>query len=230
MKVMTNSLSYQRIYDSALMRFGGDKQRLEASLPKPLPVEQLLDTPDSVFLSMMTRRVFQAGMKHSVINDRWPYFEQVFDGFDVYHCAMLSPDDIERLMQDSGLIRHRRKLASIPQNAAMMLAWRKDYDTAAQFLTSYPKHRVVELWIYLKRHGASLGGNSGARFLRMAGVDTFLLTDDNIAALELHGLVTKAPSSQADWRRVQKLFSDWASESGRSLAEVSRLLSYGIYE
>jgi len=201
---MISTLSYDRIYETAVQRFGGDKRLLESSLPKPTSEKVLKERPDGFFLSTMTRRVFQAGMKHSVIDDRWAYFEEVFDGFDVSHCAMLSPDDIERHMHDKGLIRHRRKLASIPKNAAMVLDWRTSHGSAANYLLSFPKHRVVELWIQLMRNGASLGGNSGARFLRMSGVDTFLLTPDNVDVLMRHELISKVPTSQSDWRRTQK--------------------------
>jgi 3-methyladenine DNA glycosylase Tag len=80
----------------------------------------------------------------------------------------------------------------------------------------------------LKKQGAQLGGNSGPSFLRMVGKDTFLLTDDVVAALVAQGVVDKRPTAQRDLRAVQQAFNQWQQESGRPLCQISRLLSMTV--
>jgi len=221
-------VNYQRIYEAALRRFAGDQQALKAAMPVLAGADELRSRSDAWYLSMMSRRVFRAGMKHSVIDQRWDYFDQVFDGFDVRSCAMITPDDIDRYMQDKGLIRHRGKLASIPANAQMILDIREEYGSIGEMLAQWPEHRIVDLWIKLKREGKLLGGRSASAFLRMVGKDSFMLTDDVCLALVRLEVLDREAKSQGDWRRAQMAIAKWAAEGKCSMADVSRLLSLGI--
>jgi len=221
-------ISYQRIYEAALRRLAGDQQALKAAMPVLVDADELRSRSDAWYLSMMTRRVFRAGMKHSVIDKRWDYFETVFDHFDVRTCAMITPDDIDRYMQDKGLIRHRRKLASIPGNAHMVLAIREEYGSMGEMLAQWPEYRIVDLWIKFKREGKLLGGRSASAFLRMVGKDSFILTDDVCRALVRLEILDREAKSQGDWRRAQMAIAKWAAEGKCSMADVSRLLSLGV--
>ncbi|RMA78719.1 DNA-3-methyladenine glycosylase I [Umboniibacter marinipuniceus] len=221
--------TYDAIYHRALQRFAGDSNALERSLPLAKSAEQLIEQSDSYYLSQMTRRVFRAGMTHRVVDARWSKFEEVFDGFDLVSCAMISDDDIDRLMTDAQLIRHRKKLSSIPRNAKLLMDWRTEAGSVGSFLAAWPQHRIVELWIRMKRYGAQLGGRSGASFLRMVGKDTFMLSDDVVRELIRYGMVDKAPSSQRDWRLVQRYFVEWSEQGQKPMCQISRLLSLGDF-
>ena len=87
---------------------------------------------------------------------------------------------------------------------------------------------ITGLWALLKKQGQQLGGKSGAYFLRQVGKDTFILTDDVVAALKAQGVIDKAPTAQRDLRKVQDCFNQWQEESGRPMAHISRLLSYTV--
>ena len=219
--------TYDAIYHRALQRFAGDSKALERNLPVAKNADELKAIADSYYLSQLTRRVFRAGMTHRVVDARWPNFERVFDGFDLVSCAMLSDDDIDRLMTDTQLIRHRKKLSSIPRNAKLLMDWRTESGGVGAFLADWPQHRIVELWIRMKRYGAQLGGRSGASFLRMVGKDTFMLSDDVVRELIRYGLVDKSPTSQRDWRLIQRHFVEWSEQGGRPMCQISRLLSLG---
>ena len=71
---------------------------------------------------------------------------------------------------------------------------------------------------------------SCAYFLRAVGKDTFLLTRDVVAYLVGQGIVDKQPSSQRDLKAVQNAFNQWQQQSGRSMAEISRVISCSIGE
>ena len=62
----------------------------------------------------------------------------------------------------------------------------------------------------------------------MLGKDTFVLTDDVVAALKAQGVVDKKPTGQRDLAAVQTAFNQWRSESGRPLCQISRLLAYTV--
>lgn len=202
---------------------------LEAMLgPEPLSDEELAAVSDDRLLSDMTRRIFRAGLKHSLVDAKWPAFEQAFFGFDPRKVQLFSDEQIEKLMQNADLIRHLGKLKATRVNALMVTELSDQHGGFGRFLAQWPVEDIVGLWTLLKKQGSQLGGNSGAYFLRMVGRDTFMLTDDVVTALKAQGVVDRKPSAQRDLKQVQQAFNRWREESGRPLCQISRLLARSI--
>lgn len=218
---------FQWMLEYGINRFGSLKA-LEARLPHAATQAQLLAVPDDRYLSLIALRVFRAGLRHSVVDAKWPNFEEVFWRFDPEKVVLMSAEHIERLMQETRIIRHLGKLKSVPRNAQMLLDIRREFGSFGAFLAQWPEHDIVGLWRYLAKHGHQLGGLSAPRFLRMAGKDTFVLSDDVVAALVAQGIVTKRPTSQGDLVLVQEAFNAWQAQSGRPLCQLSMLLALTV--
>ena len=215
---------FQWMLEYGINRFGS-LASLEARLPQPATAAQLTAVSDDRYLSLLALRVFRAGLRHSVVDAKWPNFEEVFWQFNPDKVVLMSAEHIERLMQDTRIIRHLGKLRSVPRNAQMVLDIRREYGSFGAFLAQWPSSDIVGLWRYLAKQGQQLGGMSAPRFLRMAGKDTFLLSNDVTAALIAQGIVTKQPSSQRDLAAVQEAFNSWQAQSGRPLCQLSMLLA-----
>ena len=219
-------LSFEELYATACAREGGE-QALEQSLPKVASDDFLREMPADRYLSVMSLRIFRAGLRHDMVNRKWPAFEEVFRSFDPYYCAMLSDEAIDALLSDTRLIRHLAKIKAVRHNAQWMLQREQEQGQSfGAFLAAWPVDDIVGLWGKLKKHGSQLGGNSGAYFLRMMGKDTFLLTNDVVAVMKRYGVVEKAPTSQRDLKRCQAAFNTWREESGRDLCAISRIVSH----
>ncbi len=218
---------FQWMLEYGINRFGSLKA-LEARLPHAATQAQLLAVPDDRYLSLIALRVFRAGLRHSVVDAKWPNFEEVFWRFDPEKVVLMSAEHIERLMQETRIIRHLGKLKSVPRNAQMLLDIRREFGSFGAFLAQWPEHDIVGLWRYLAKHGHQLGGLSAPRFLRMAGKDTFVLSDDVVAAPVAQGIVTKRPTSQRDLALVQEAFNAWQAQSGRPLCQLSMLLALTV--
>ncbi len=218
---------FQWMLEYGINRFGSLKA-LEARLPQPATKAQLLAVPDDRYLSLIALRVFRAGLRHSVVDAKWANFEEVFWHFDPEKVVLMSAEHIERLMQDTRIIRHLGKLKSVPRNAQMLLDIRQEFGSFGAFLAQWPEDDCVGLWRYLAKQGQQLGGLSAPRFLRMAGKDTFVLSDDVVAALVAQGIVTKRPTSQRDLALVQEAFNRWQAQSGRPLCQLSMLLAMTV--
>lgn len=201
---------------------------LEALLPQVKTADQLRSISDDRMLSEMSRRVFRAGLKHSVVDGKWPAFEQAFWGFDPQKVALMSDEQLENLMQNKAIIRHWGKIKSVRANALMVTEFAAKHGSFANLIADWPEQEITELWALLKKQGQQLGGRSGAYFLRQTGKDTFLLTDDVVAALKAQGIIDKAPTAKRDLKKVQDAFNQWQQESGRPMAQISRLLSYTV--
>ncbi|WP_096087606.1 DNA-3-methyladenine glycosylase I [Agaribacterium haliotis] len=220
--------SFKAIYDTACLHKGGPEQ-VEVLLPKALSAAELAARDDAYYLSHMSLRIFRAGLKHSLVDAKWPRFERVFHGFEPMACAMLSDEFIEQCMGDKSLIRHLGKIKSIRANAQFIEAVRTEHGSFAAWLAAWPLEATDELWAELKKRGSQLGGASAGYFLRMVGRDTYLLTNDVAAVLELEGVIDKRPvSSKKELARVQQAFNQWRDESGRSLCEISRVLAMTV--
>ncbi len=219
--------SFDEIYATASLHKGGSSA-LEATLPKPKTSRKLNNLSDDRYLSEMSRRVFRAGLKHEMVDKKWPDFEDVFHRFDPDYCSMISDEQIEQFMGNSRIIRHLGKVKSIRENAYFVREMKELHGGFGRFLTQWPEDDLVGLWLTLKKKGKQLGGVSGPYFLRMVGKDTFLLTQDVVAVLIQEKVIDKAPSSQKALYAAQDAFMTWKEQSARPLCEISRIVSCSV--
>ncbi|WP_120993064.1 DNA-3-methyladenine glycosylase I [Stutzerimonas urumqiensis] len=218
---------YRWIHEYCLNRFGS-AEALEARLPQPREAVELKALGDDRYLSVMSLRIFRAGLKHSLVDAKWPAFEQAFFGFDPQKVVLMGGEHIERLMQDARLIRHLGKLKSVPRNAQFILDVAHERGAFGNLVADWPATDIVGLWRYLTKHGCQLGGLSAPRYLRMLGKDTFVPSNDVVAALAAQGIVDRVPSSQRDQATVQAAFNEWHGQSGRPFCQLSMMLAYTV--
>ncbi len=218
---------FQTIWERAAARKGGDAA-LEALMPAVRTADELRAIPDDRWLAEMTRRIFQAGFNWSVIEKKWSGFEAAFEGFDVPRCAMMSDDDIDRLLKNKDIVRNAAKIASVRENAVFLSDLAREHGSAAAFFADWPVEDFAGLLDVLKKRGSRLSGTTGQYFLRFMGKDSFVLSRDVVAVLVAEGVVDKTPSSARALRAVQEAFNEWAAESSRPLAHISRTLACSI--
>lgn len=71
---------------------------------------------------------FQAGLSWITILRRRPAFREVFHEFDAERVAAMTESDVERLLDDARIIRHRGKIEATIQNARATLALEQPLD------------------------------------------------------------------------------------------------------
>ena len=218
--------SFQEIFDISAERHGGAKA-LEARLGGAKTAAELAAIPEDRWLAEISKYIFATGLNWTVIEKKWPGFEEAFHGFDVGRCAMMDDEMFDSLLADTRIVRHGAKIASVRDNAAFMLELR-DEGGIAKVIGEWPAEDFAALLEMLKRRGSRLGGMTGAYSMRMLGRDSFILSKDVIARLIAEGVVDKAPTSKAAMRAVQEAFNLWMAQSGRSLTDISRVLAMSI--
>ena len=218
---------YKWLNEYCLNRFGSAKV-LEAHLPTPKTPKQLQAISADRYLSTLALRVFRAGLKHSLVDSKWPAFEEVFFRFDPEKVVLMGADHLERLMQDARIIRHLGKLKSVPRNAQLILDIEQEHGSFGQFIAQWPVDNITGLWQYLAKHGNQMGGLSAPRFLRMVGKDTFIPSYDVVAALNAQDIVDRVPTSKRDQAIVQDAFNQWHAESGRPMCQLSAMLAFTV--
>ncbi|MCW5695203.1 MAG: DNA-3-methyladenine glycosylase I [Bauldia sp.] len=80
---------------------------------------------------------FQSGLSWLTILRKRPAFRAAFAGFDIEAVAGFGDADVERLMQDAGIVRHRGKIASVVNNARRAIELRDHAGSLAAYFWSF---------------------------------------------------------------------------------------------
>ena len=79
----------------------------------------------------------QAGLSWITILRRREQYRAAFAGFDVLRVSRFTDRDIERLMGDSGIIRHRAKICSAIENAQCFLRVQAEFGSFSDCLWGF---------------------------------------------------------------------------------------------
>lgn len=80
---------------------------------------------------------FQAGLSWLTILRKRENFRATFAGFDIAKVAAFTKTDVERLVGDAGIIRHRGKINSTINNANKALELQQEVGSLAAYFWSY---------------------------------------------------------------------------------------------
>jgi 3-methyladenine DNA glycosylase Tag len=83
--------------------------------------KQITPTKLADYLEVMTKAAFQSGISWQVIEAKWDGFREAFAAFDPATVAAFTGDDVDRLAEDTRIVRNRRKIEATITNAATML-------------------------------------------------------------------------------------------------------------
>jgi DNA-3-methyladenine glycosylase I len=79
----------------------------------------------------------QAGLSWITILRKRENYRAAFDGFDPDAVARFTPARVERLLQDDGIVRNRRKIEAAIGNARAALAVRDEYGSIAGYFWDF---------------------------------------------------------------------------------------------
>ena len=223
-------LSFAKIRARAASRKGGEDalQRLLGTVPTSA---QLAAVSDDRVLAEMAKRIFSSGFAWSVIEKKWPGFEEAFLGFDPGQ-LVFQPDDFwDARLSDKRIVRNGQKIMAVRRNADFIGEIGHEHGSFGKFLAAWPTTDQIGLWDLLAKRGSRLGGNTGRYFLRFIGYDGFMLTRDISACLRDAGLeIAETPTSKRDLAKIQVQFNDWAEETGLPYTHLSRICAMSIGE
>jgi len=224
------STPFKTIRARAEKRKGGAKA-LEKLLPQKPSPKTLTRLGDDRVLAEMTRRVFCAGFAWSVIETKWPGFEQAFLAFEPGRLALQSDDFWDGLMKDTRIVRNGAKIMSVRANALLVGEIAKEHGSFGKLLATWPPSNEIGLLELLAKRGSRLGGNTGQMLLRFLGWDGFVTSKDVVACLRDAGLdLAGTVTSKRDLARVQAQFNAWAEETGLPYMHLSRICAMSIGE
>lgn len=222
--------TFKTIRARAEKRKGGAKA-LEKLLPPKPDVKALAKIGDDRVLAEMTKRVFSAGFAWSVIEAKWPSFEDAFLKFKPGK-LLIQPDDYwDGLMKDTRIVRNGAKIMSVRDNANFVTDIAKEYGSFGKMLSKWPASDEIGLLDTMTKRGSRLGGNTGQMLLRFLGWDGFVTSKDVVAALRESGLdIAETPTSKKDLAKIQAQFNEWHEETGLPYVHLSRICAMSAGE
>ncbi|MDA1096989.1 MAG: DNA-3-methyladenine glycosylase I [Chloroflexi bacterium] len=89
------------------------------------------------YLEVMSKSVFQTGISWRVVTNKWPGIRDALKDFDAEAVANLTPVELDDLLQDTRVIRNRRKIEAIVTNAQRMLELESRHGSFRSYLRSH---------------------------------------------------------------------------------------------
>ncbi|RIA47371.1 DNA-3-methyladenine glycosylase I [Dichotomicrobium thermohalophilum] len=100
-------------------------------------------TDDAALFEKLCLEVFQAGLSWLTVLRKREAFNAAFDGFDAETVACYGPEKIDALMAEPGIIRNRRKIEAVINNAGAYLRLRETA-TLADFLWDFVDGEAIQ--------------------------------------------------------------------------------------
>jgi DNA-3-methyladenine glycosylase I len=96
-------------------------------------------TNDDAYFENMCRIIFQAGLNWSVIDKKWPTTKKAFADFSIDKVSHFTDTNLEKLLQDEGIVRNRGKIQAIILNARQFKEIQKECGSFQKYLDSLDK-------------------------------------------------------------------------------------------
>jgi len=98
-------------------------------------------TDDTRLFEKLCLEGFQAGLSWLTILNKREAFRHAFAGFEIERVARFGTADVERLLGDAGIVRHRGKIESTINNAQRALELREAFGSLAAFVWRFEPKR-----------------------------------------------------------------------------------------
>jgi DNA-3-methyladenine glycosylase I len=94
-------------------------------------------TDDKRLFEKLCLEGFQSGLSWLTILKKRPQFRKQFKNFDPVKVSKMTAEDVDRLLQDAGIIRHRGKIESTINNAKRVLEVQKEFGSLAAYIWKF---------------------------------------------------------------------------------------------
>lgn len=92
---------------------------------------------DKILFEFLILESAQAGLSWITVLRRREGYRKAFADFDVHKVAAFTDKDVERLMQDTGIIRNRLKILAAVSNAKLFIDVQKELGSFNKYLYSF---------------------------------------------------------------------------------------------
>lgn len=124
---------------------------------------------DNELFGRLLLEINQAGLSWTIILNKQAAFRAAYAGFDIAAVAAFDEHDVERLMNNAGIVRNRLKINAAIYNAREIMRLQAEHGSFQNWLNAHhPRDKTA--WVKLfKRHFKFVGGEIVGEFLMSCG-------------------------------------------------------------
>ena len=104
--------------------------------------------------------VMQCGLNWNMMIQKREIFRECFHDFDFEKIAIYDESDIERIMAFDGMIKSRRKIEAVVNNARCFLKIREEFGSFSEYIWGYTKNKIILYYGHQKGNIPSRNGLS----------------------------------------------------------------------
>ena len=99
---------------------------------------------DRLLFEMLLLESFQAGLSWECILNKREEFRSAFDNFNPYLISKYDDKKVEELLNNSKIIRSRRKIEASINNAKIFLDIREEYGTFSNYIWHFTDRKIIK--------------------------------------------------------------------------------------
>lgn len=131
---------------------------------------------DKTLFEFMILESAQAGLSWITILKRRAQYKEAFADFDVQAVAKFTPKDVEHILTNTGVVRHRRKIETSITNAQIFIKIQEEFGSFYQYLYSFmPNQERIENNLLTQKDAVVTSSESDliAKDLKKRGIKFF---------------------------------------------------------
>ncbi len=218
---------FKTVREAAIARLGSEAA-LRKRIPKVKSRKALKSADDRFYFNIISFRVFSTGLKRSMVEGKWPAFQEVFRDFEPRRVRAMNDEDLEALMNDTRIIRHWGKIRATHHNSGAICQVAEEFGGFGAYIADWPAEDIDGLWLDLSKRFKHLGGRSAPLVLRFVGKDTYMPSPDAIRALRHFALYDGDGKGKREMRKIGGIITDLAKTNGKRLSEISMTLAVAV--
>src|SRR5579864_2443495 len=98
---------------------------------------------DHKIFEFLVLESFQAGLSWRTILNKRKNFEKAFANFDPIKVSRFSKKEINRLLQDTGIVRNRAKIEAAINNAQRFLEVQEEFRTFSRYMWGFVDNKPI---------------------------------------------------------------------------------------
>ena len=176
---------------------------------------------DAALYEELCYHMFAAGFSRKVVREKWPAHREAFSGFDPSGLAETDPQIIETLVTDRSLIRNRRKLSAVLDNARTIMQIKGEFGSFRQWLGSFSADRIYLLHRELVDRFTCVGRSAAEWFLLSSGFPYYFQTADAVRMIKRLGLMSTQNPKQNKDEAFNSVVMSFQAASGVTAWQIS---------
>ena len=94
---------------------------------------------DDEFLGQISKIIFVAGFRYSIVEERWPLIRKAFSNFSIKKISNYNEKQINNILKAKGMIKNRGKIEAIIENAKICKKLQEEHGSVLKWIDKLKK-------------------------------------------------------------------------------------------